>query len=94
MFCIMKRKRLKSRPVKSRYPKPGRPLVELGRRIRQRREELQLGLRDAARLCGVDYTLMFRVEHGHDVRASALLKVAKFYQIPLDPAKEGEKPAS
>lgn len=80
----MNRKRLRSRIVKSRFPKPEKPLLAVGSRIRQRREELGFGLRDAARLCGVDYTLLFRLEHGFDVRASQLLKVARFYGIRLD----------
>jgi transcriptional regulator with XRE-family HTH domain len=55
-----------------------KPNKKLGRAIRTYRESLGLSLRDFAERAGVDYTMVLRLEHGRDVRASAYLKIAAF----------------
>lgn len=57
-----------------------RPNIKLGKAIRAYRQELNLSLREFAERAGVDYTMVLRLEHGRDVRASAYLKIAQFLE--------------
>lgn len=67
-----------------------RPNIKLGRAIRSYRKDLKLSLREFAEKAGVDYTMVLRLEHGRDVRASAYLKIAQFLSgngMPLSGGK-------
>lgn len=57
-----------------------KPNKKLGSAIRAYREAMGLSLRQFATHAGVDYTMVLRLEHGRDVRASAYLKIAAFLQ--------------
>lgn len=60
------------------------PNKQLGRLIRSKRRELNLGLRAFADRAGVDHTVLFRLEQGHDARSSTVAKILKTYGIIVE----------
>lgn len=63
------------------------PNAALGRSIAKYRKNLGLSLRDFASAADVDYTLLLRLERGHDVRSTAVLKLAQHYGFPIPPVQ-------
>lgn len=68
-------------PLIMRTTTPLLPNKKLGRLVRAKRKELRLGLREFAKRAGVDHTVVFRLEQGHDTRSSTVAKIMKAYDL-------------
>jgi len=60
------------------------PNKKLGKLILAHRQALGLGLRDFAAQSGVDYTMVLRLERGHDIRLSSFLKLARTHGFQFE----------
>ncbi len=60
------------------------PNKKLGKQIRAHRQALGLGLRDFAAQSKVDYTMVLRLERGHDIRLSSFLKLARTHGFQFE----------
>ena len=64
--------------------RPKCPNRKLGEQVYRARCELGMGLREFATHCDIrDFTMIYRLEKGQDVRASALLKIMLKCGIPM-----------
>lgn len=50
---------------------------QIAKRIARRRKQLGLSLRDAAELCGVDHTALWRSEKGREPRRGTFLRILR-----------------
>lgn len=52
--------------------------------LRRIRESRSLGLRECARASGVDAATLSRIEYGHEPDVRNAIKVAQFYEMPVE----------
>lgn len=77
----MKAKHLKKH---TSHRSEGMPNRKLGANIKKHRLELGMGLRDFAAAAGTDYTMVLRLERGHDIRLSSFLKLARTHGFQFE----------